>query len=105
MAIYAAPVQCHKGSFGFGTRAQANLQAEAPILWLQHTLFCQSLHAACTCWRAQCMRLQGLFVEECKQLTSLVLESAAMDSLALGGCPSLEQLTLRCKDLQTLDVQ
>ena len=49
--------------------------------------------------------LQGLYVEECKQLTRLALQSIDMDSVALGGCPSLNQLTLRCPNLQMLDLQ
>ena len=49
--------------------------------------------------------LQGLYVEECKQLTRLALQSTNIDSVALGGCPSLNQLTLRCPNLQMLDLQ
>ena len=44
-------------------------------------------------------------MEECKQLTRLGLESVDMDTVALGGCPSLNQLTLRCPNLQMLDLQ
>ena len=49
--------------------------------------------------------MQGLYVEECKQLTRLGMESLDMDTVALGGCPSLNQLTLRCPNLQMLDLQ
>ena len=44
-------------------------------------------------------------MEECKQLTRLALQSSDMDSVALGGCPSLNQLTLCCPSLQMLDLQ